>query len=139
MKLKIGVDVHGVADIYPELFAELTQLLVTHGHEVHVITGSRITTAFRVGLEQLGLRWTHEFSITDYHESIGTEVVNDSKGDPHMPAKIWNPVKAWYCKENGIHMMLDDSPTYGRFFSKDILYARVNRPRRTKSSFNPRL
>lgn len=137
MKLKIGLDIHGVANAYSEIFSALTHLLVDNGHEVHIMTGSRKPLAMKE-MEGLGLKWTHFFSITDYHEQIGTEVVNDSDGNPHMSAELWNPTKADYCKKNGIHMLLDDSPVYGKFFSPDNIYAQIARLKPPKSTFNPR-
>lgn len=140
MKLKIGLDCHGVLDSYPEFFKTFSRLLVDAGHEVHIITGARKEFTMKE-LEGTGIIWTHFFSITDYHESLNEEITNDSKGNPHMPAEIWNPTKAWYCKEKGIHIILDDSPVYGKFFTENIgsIYAQVLRIKKPKSNFDPRI
>lgn len=139
MKLKFGLDFHGVIDSYPEFFKELSRMLVDNGHEIHIMTGSRKELAMKE-LRGTGVIWTHFFSITDHHESIGTEVTNDSNGNPHMPADVWNPVKAEYCKKHGIHMIIDDSPVYGKFFSEETgtIYAQILRLKKPKSNFNPR-
>jgi len=139
MTLRVGIDFHGVMDTYPEFFKEFSRMLVDNGHEVHIITGSRKELSMKE-LEKTGIVWTHFFSITDYHEKIGTEIIDDSKGDPHMPAKFWNPTKSEYCAKHGIQMLLDDSPVYGKFFTEEIgtIYAQVLRIKKPKSNFNPR-
>lgn len=138
-KLKIGIDIHGVADNYSAFFAQFTRLLVDHGHEVHIMTGSRRSLAMKE-MEGLGLSFTHFFSITDHHEAMGTEVVNDAEGNPHMPASVWNPTKAEYAKRHGLQMVIDDSPTYGHYFSEDMecVYAQVYRTKPATTDFNPR-
>jgi len=125
IKYKVGFDVHGVVDTKP-VFVALARMLVEAGHEVHVITGARITDSFMKSLTDLGMRWTHIFSITDHHEKLGTPVTDDVDGNPHMPSKMWNPTKAWYCDQRGIHMHIDDSSIYGDYFREiDTVYLRV--------------
>jgi len=40
--MKVGLDIHGVVDVRPEFFSELSKLLVSNGHEVHIITGGSV-------------------------------------------------------------------------------------------------
>jgi hypothetical protein len=42
-KLKIGLDIHGICDANPEFFSELSRLFVNAEHEVHIITGRRVS------------------------------------------------------------------------------------------------
>ena len=115
--MKLGIDFHGVLNTYPS-FCHLTHLFCKHGHEVHIMTGNRITPEFEKELVELGVHWTHLFSITDYHAEKGVDIVNDSKGNPWLPSKLWNPTKAVYAEKMGIDFIIDDSEVYGKFFHK---------------------
>jgi hypothetical protein len=115
MKLKIGVDIHGVATDATDFFRELTHLLVSAGHEVHILTGPPLDKA-KVEVESLGLAYTHLFSIADHHKQAGTEMTWDAKGHPFMEDYVWDKTKADYCLEHNISLHLDDSDSYGYFF-----------------------
>ena len=115
MQLKIGVDIHGVATDAREFFVELTKTLVDAGHQVHIITGPTLAVA-EPEIDQLGLRYTHIFSITDYHVQNGTVVTFDERGYPFMDDYIWDRTKADYCLREGIHLHIDDSDAYNYFF-----------------------
>ncbi len=114
--IKIGLDIHGVADEVPAFFAELTALLVSTDNEVHIITGPPLTDEFIKELKGLGLMWTHIFSIVDYHKSIGTEISYASNGHAWMDPYVWDKTKADYCHKHGIQLHFDDSDAYGYFF-----------------------
>jgi hypothetical protein len=87
--IKIGIDVHGVADTVPHFFSELTRMLVKHGHEVHILTGAEHTEELEYELRNtLGLSWTHFFSTTSFHKHSGTEITYID-GNPYMDNKIW--------------------------------------------------
>jgi len=63
--IRLGIDVHGVADTFPDFFSKLSRELVSQGHEVHIITGTEHTRSLEHYLKnQLGLSWTHLFSMT---------------------------------------------------------------------------
>jgi hypothetical protein len=119
--LKIGFDFHGILDTY-EIFRELTGILVSNGHEVHIITGEENTKSFRKTLKDLGIKYTKIFSITSYHKKKGTEVRYDKNDEPWMDKKIWNPTKANYCKRNNIYLHIDDSLEYGEHFKTPFIY-----------------
>ncbi len=124
--LKIGFDFHGVLDTHSKMFAELSKIFVANGCEVHVITGSKITPKFQQELIDLGIQYTHIFSIVDYHESIGTPVQYDERG-PWIDADLWNRTKADYCSREGINLHIDDSDEYGKFF-KNTAYLQIIKP-----------
>ncbi|GBC60786.1 hypothetical protein DENIS_1745 [Desulfonema ishimotonii] len=142
--IRIGIDIHGVADADTAFFAELSKLLVKNGHEVHILTGSEKTPELEKYLRQeLGLHWTHLFSITSHHRAAGTEVT-EIRGNPHMDEALWNRAKAEYCKENRIQLHLDDSAVYGKeFVTPYAKYYASRRPVKKKKiaiiggSFNP--
>lgn len=115
--MKIGIDVHGVADANPHLFSELSRMLVENGHEVHVLTGAEYTEALEHEIRNiLGLSFTHFFSTTSHHKKIGTEITYID-GNPYMDNKIWNRAKAEYCRKHGIQLHIDDSDVYGKYFT----------------------
>jgi hypothetical protein len=114
--MKLGLDFHGILDKYPVLFSELSHIFVETGSEVHIITGSMITPEFRASLDKLGIKYTHLFSIADYHVSIGTEVAFHKNGSPYLDGNKWDRTKAEYCERVGIDLHIDDSPEYGKYF-----------------------
>ena len=116
-KAKVGLDYHGVIDTQPELFSLISNLLVDAGHEVHIITGTRITEKFKEHLIELGITYTHIFSISDYHHDIlHTPMKGYDEGDPWIDEILWNQTKAWYCQSVDIDWHLDDSAVYGDHF-----------------------
>ena len=114
--IKIGIDVHGVADTNPHFFSELSRVLVENGHEVHILTGAEYTDALEHEIRYvLGLSFTHLFSTTSYHKQAGTEITYID-GNPYMDNKIWNRAKSEYCRTHGIQLHIDDSDIYGKHF-----------------------
>lgn len=125
--IKLGIDVHGVADANPHLFSELSRLLVENGHEVHILTGAEQTDELEHEIRHvLGLSFTHFFSTTSHHKKIGTEITYID-GNPYMDNKIWNKAKAEYCQRFGISLHIDDSDVYGKYFKTP--YARFEQNR----------
>jgi len=114
MKLKIGVDIHGVATDSTEFFVEFTRTMVEAGHEVHILSGPPIDL-IKVEIEQLGLYYTHIFSISSFHQENGTPMTWDD-GHPFMDDYEWDKTKADYCLREGIHLHIDDSDAYNYFF-----------------------
>ena len=117
--MKIGIDVHGTADSFPAFFRELTKLFVVAGHEVHIVTGSR-QSEIEPEVKNLGISYTHFFSMTDYHESQGTEMVYGSKKNPWMDEKLWRKTKGDYAKRVGLDMMFENQPEYIEHFSTAV-------------------
>jgi hypothetical protein len=132
--INLGLDLHGVINERPHLFAMLTNLLVTNGHRVHIITGSQQELEMPI-LSDMGIAFTDFFSITDYHISIKTEIEWRTPDNPHLPSELWDPAKATYCREKNIDLHLDDSDVYkyffnipyGRFYSRDSVRIRKMR------------
>ena len=114
--LKIGLDFHGVIDKYPEKFSALTVKMINQGMEVHIITGHEDTSAFRKKLNEMGIFYTHLFSIVSYHKFIGTEMKYDKKGNPWISPEAWDRTKANYCEIEKIDLIIDDSDVYGKYF-----------------------
>ena len=115
---KIGLDVHGVLDRYPEFFSWLSKQLIKDKYEVHIITGQRDTVGLRDKLRKLKISWTKIHSITDYNAARGVKITYKSPDNPWMDERAWNSAKARICKEHGIDVHFDDSCVYGNWSKK---------------------
>jgi len=127
--MKFGLDIHGVLDNprHGPAFAEMSKSLIKDGHEVHIITGEHWTDETERNLQAWGVEFTHHFSIADHHKKIGTPMSYKDPKNPFMDAYLWDRTKADYCKEKGINMHFDDSPSYGQYFKDKTVYIKVDR------------
>jgi len=114
--MKIGLDIHGVIDAEPKIFSSLSHDCVKKRWEVHIITGQEDTPELRRILAEYNIAYTHLFSITTYHKSIGTIITQDDDENPWMDEPLWNKSKGEYCARNNIDIHIDDSYTYGKYF-----------------------
>ena len=118
---KIGLDFHGVITANPKLFSHLTNIGKTLEHEIHIITGRRITEEFKEQLKWFNIYYTHLFSISDYHHKIGTPMTGYDIGQPKIEDEIWNRTKGDYSRENDLDLHVDDSQEYGKYFTTPYL------------------
>lgn len=119
--MKFGFDIHGVSDTYPEIFAKMSEALVNAGHEVHILTGPPWNDRIKNELKDIGMVYTHFFSILDSLESKGVPITWDEKGHGHADKTFWNRAKAEYCVEVGIDLHIDDSDEYHEHFTTPYL------------------
>lgn len=126
-KLKIGLDIHGVCDANPDFFVELSRMLISAGHEVHVLTGKRVSDGALQELKEIGISYTHFFSISDYHTESGTIMNYDDIGNPWMDDEIWDRTKGDYCKRNEIDFCIDDTERYGKYFETPFAYMKIKK------------
>lgn len=124
-KLKIGLDIHGICDANPEFFSELSRLFVNAGHEVHILTGRRVSDGALEEIEGLGLSYTHFFSISDYHVEIGTKVWEDDEGNPWLEGELWDRTKGDYCAKHKIDFHIDDTARYGDYFKTTFMLSKI--------------
>lgn len=119
--VKVGLDIHGVIDYDPEFFSELSHSLVNVGNEVHIITGASKTEEIENKLYEFNIAYTHFFSIVDHNIN---DVKYDELGDPWLDDLTWDMAKATYCEERKIHVHIDDTPEYGKYFksTRFVLY-----------------
>jgi len=115
--MKFGFDLHGVVDERPEMFAAMAKALIDAGHEVHMITGKRNDEDLVRELAELEFPYTHIFSITSYHEEIGTEMTYDENKHPFMDAYKWDRTKGDYARRVNLDILFDDSDSYDYAFS----------------------
>lgn len=121
-KFKLGIDVHGVADTLPKEFSFLSSAVINAGGEVHIITGGSWTSNMQKRLKELGIKWTHSFSIYDHLLETNSEngkkyQFKDGSTQVEFPDEIWNKAKGDYCRENNISLHIDDTTIYGKFFT----------------------
>lgn len=121
-QFKIGLDLHGVIDDEPEFFSFLTTAVISNGGEIHIITGgSWENDGLEAELKNMGIRWTHHFSVYDHLMESGTPVVGEVQfPDGRIQKKFengyWDQVKGEYCKEHGISLHIDDTLIYNEYF-----------------------
>jgi hypothetical protein len=116
--MKIGLDVHGVIDKSPDIFARLTHVLKAQGNEIIIVTGRELCSELFDKLDTLGVVYNEVFSITSYHKEIGTHITYKD-GDPTQPLIAppkWDRTKADFCAREGIDIHIDDSVIYGKYF-----------------------
>ncbi len=135
-KFKLGLDIHGVVDAMPEFFSFLTDSFIKNGGEVHVITGGHWDKSFENQLNDLGVKWTHKFSVYDYLIESGVKITGEIQfPDGTIQKKFedgaWDSVKANYCKENNITLHIDDTLIYNDFFTTPFarLWSHNNKPK----------
>ena len=116
-KLKIGLDIHGVIDLYPKEFAWLSGCWERNGHEVHIITGQEWSDCEEVCSN---IRHVKHFSIVDYHKSIGTAMVLGKDGW-WMSDEDWVKSKGEYARNEGLDIHFDDTVEYFKWFPEDCL------------------
>lgn len=126
-KLRIGLDVHGICDTNPEFFSELSRLFVNAGHEVHILTGRRVSDGAIEEIEDLKISYTHFFSISDYHQEIGTRMWEDDDGNPWLEGELWDRTKGDYCKKHKIDFHIDDTERYGQYFSTPFMLSKISK------------
>lgn len=124
--MKIALDIHGVCDANPEFFVELSRLFVSSGNQVHILTGRRVSDGALEEIKELGLSYTHFFSISDHHRESGTkmEIVD---GNPWMDDETWDRTKGDYCKRNNIDFCMDDTERYGKYFETPFAYIKIKK------------
>jgi len=123
--LKIGLDIHGVIDKYPDLFYKLTDKWSLEGHEIHIVTGQE----WLIAREQIGkhaITYKHHFSMVDYHRNIGTHMYRRDDVDGWwMDREVWIESKGMYAGINGLDIHFDDQLEYAPYFPPTCTFVHV--------------
>ena len=120
----IGLDFHGVIDRFPKEFSLLTKRWVEIcGHEIHIVTGSPWDSA-KPKIDDLGITYTHSFSIVDHHKSIGTPMWQKETGW-FMSPEEWDKSKGDYAKKVGLDVHFEDSLKYAPWFPESCTFFHV--------------
>lgn len=119
--VKIGIDLHGVMDKYPDLLRPLCEAVVAQGVEVHVLTGPPAKKAIeelsRAGYSKT-VHYTHLHSVVDYLKESRTFMWQDGDGNWWASEDDWWASKAEICQDIGISVMIDNSQEYEPYFKK---------------------
>ncbi|CAG7580685.1 MAG: hypothetical protein SLAVMIC_00521 [uncultured marine phage] len=126
IKRKIGIDIHGVINVNPDIFSALTKKFKDLGYEIHVLTGPRLNQPYKTrtgnynSVEEELVRhdiiYDHLFSVLDYNIEQGEDAWEDEKGW-WTSDESWNKTKAEYCQREQIDFHIDDTKIYGKFFT----------------------
>ncbi|KKL27018.1 hypothetical protein LCGC14_2389350 [marine sediment metagenome] len=129
--MKVGFDIHGVIDTFGIFQDMMNKMIEDDDVEVHVISGlARAEAERRIG-HIVDLSKVKYFSITDYLESRLDIEVKWIDGLPWSDETAWNNAKANYCQDEGIDVLFDDSPVYGKTFDNiATVYCQVRNPNR---------
>jgi hypothetical protein len=134
--MKFGFDIHGVIDALPKVFSFLTQAIVAAGGEVHILTGGTWTTETEKQLKDLGIVWTHHFSVYDHLIDTKVNIVGEIKfPDGTIQQKFedghWDQVKGEYCSKHNINLHIDDTLLYNDYFTTPFtrIWTHNNKPK----------
>lgn len=110
--LKVGIDVHGVIDTFPESFSRMSYNLIQTGAEIHIITGQE-WEKIEPKVKKYNISYTHHFSIVDYHLALkDVETWRDSKDTVWMAEETWDASKGGYAFREHIDIHFDDNFRY---------------------------
>lgn len=127
--LKLGLDLHGCINKYPEKFITLAETIKKGGGQVWIITGSQETPALHEELRGYHFHkhkwWDHIFSISDFIIHSGIKYTYNPDGSINADPQIWDKVKGTFVEEMKIDFHIDDSPEYGKYFPQGI-YLKFN-------------
>jgi hypothetical protein len=124
--MKIGLDIHGVIDLYPEYLSHLATVWISKGYEVHIVTGQELDHVQPI-LMDADIPYSHFFSIVEYHKEQGTQMWMDEKETWWMDGQVWEETKGNYAGRVGLDIHFDDSKRYGQHFPIDCTYIQVGR------------
>jgi len=123
--MKIGLDIHGVIDAYPDLFCRLTKQWHNDGHGIYILTGQERDKTEGYLIEH-DIYFDYFFSIVDHHKSIGTHMYSrsDTQG-LWMDGKLWSKSKGDYADYVGLDVHFDDQKEYAQYFPETCTFVIV--------------
>ncbi len=121
---KIGIDFHGVIDLYPDIFRSVCSTLIAHKNEIHVITGQQWEKV-EPKVKKLDIPYTHHFSIVDYHLAQRTAMWMDDKKTYWMDEVVWRKSKGEYIAREGIDVHFDDCAVFAEYIPSNCTFVLV--------------
>jgi len=118
-KYKIGFDLHGVIDTYPEMIYSMMVLIQRTGNQFCIVSGPRTVIIQR---ELANINFTFPvvhvdiYSVVDFLQNSGVKTWKDEKGDVWADEQNWWDAKAKISKKENIDYMIDDSEKYRSAF-----------------------
>lgn len=120
LKLKIGLDYHGVIDKNIDYFFSFCTRAKQRGYLIFIITGGP-KTQVEYNLKANGIPFDMCFAISDYYQALG-KIVFDKDQNLIIPDNLWNIAKADFCRRSKINIHIDDSSEYLKWFSTPYCY-----------------
>ena len=126
--MKIGIDLHGVADKYPAIVKPCLEALHTLGVEIIFLSGPPKEDVGRE-LHKLGYiphnHYDGIISVVDFLRESGTHMWKDHKDTWWCSDEDWWSAKAKICRKEGITVVIDDSPQFEPYFDEDVTFILV--------------
>ena len=128
--MNVGIDFHGVIDLYPKFFSCYSKRMRAEGNTIHVITGME-TERVVPELEKLEISYDKIFSIVDWHKNLGTEMWQREKASGrkswYCEEETWNKSKGDYIAKEFIQLHFDDTVIYSKYVPEYCTYILVPR------------
>ena len=135
--MKLGLDIHGVIDKYPEKMIKLAQDTMKKGGRVYIITGPPVEKARQEMINLMATHhvskpfWNQIYSIVDWMKAKNIPHYTDTNG--HVWAlreRDWNAVKGQIAVELGLDLHIDDSEEYGEYFPPGVFCYMKNKDKK---------
>ena len=131
--MKIGIDLHGVIESFPEVFKPLMILARKRGCEIIVITGPPLVKAMvevNAAGYASGVHFDRVISVVDWLKENGASMTEDDNGNWWTEDVLWWQSKSKICIQENIDVMIDDSPEYGEYFEfADTKFVLIEKPK----------
>jgi hypothetical protein len=132
--IRVGIDFHGVLDIYKNLFKTILPLIRKAGDlEIHIITGPPLIEAMSEVKSTGYVKGKHfDFlhTVVEYLDVTGHKIWQDDKGNWWAKDDDWWSTKANICKYYNIDFMLDDSEKYAPYFVGKTKFIHIDQLKR---------
>jgi len=123
-KLKIGIDVHGVLDTYPEVIIPMMRMFRIMGHKNIIISGPTLSMIEKDLKKIPGMENHNKYpflvegicSVVDFLKANGYKTWKDDDGNVWAAEEDWWTSKAKICKDEEIDILIDDSRRYESAF-----------------------
>jgi hypothetical protein len=117
--MKIGIDLHGVLDMNPEVSRVVLKALIDAGHEIFIISGPPLIEILNIltglGLEA-GIHYSDAYSIVGFLKEKNVKMWLDKKKTWWADDEDWWSAKANISYNLKLDIMVDDSIQYARYF-----------------------
>lgn len=125
-KLTIMFDLHGVANKRPDFIKPMMKTFRACGHKVIICSGPTISIILDE-LNELGYESGHHYddviSVVDYLAGVrGVKFTYDKRGNPWCEPKVWFQSKGFIAFDNGVDVVIDDSPEYEEHMPKGTAF-----------------
>lgn len=118
--MKIGFDLHGVIDKYPEMIHSIMAFLIRTRNSFCVVSGPSYqhikNELMKIGFVFPVVGYVDIYSVVDFLRESGVKTWQDENGDTWADEENWWDAKAKICQKENIDYMIDDSEKYRSAF-----------------------